>query len=67
MSIWKKKDGSFLIRGLQFTSLALRRNVDDPAEELQVSFTKSYEVTLRQHHNMLIRPIFSVSENIDVL
>jgi hypothetical protein len=51
----------FVYRGLEFTSLALRRNVDDPAEELNTSFSKSYEVTLKQHHNMFIRPVFSLA------
>jgi hypothetical protein len=41
--------------------LALRRNLDNPAEELNVSFTKSYEVTLKQHHNMFIRPVFTLA------
>lgn len=48
-------------RGLDFTAQALRRSMDNPAEELNTSFTKAYEATLRKHHNMLVRPVFSVS------
>ncbi|KAG2234992.1 hypothetical protein INT48_000234 [Thamnidium elegans] len=47
----------WLSRGLDFTAQALRRSVDDAEEELNVSFTKAYEQTLRKHHNMLIRPL----------
>ncbi|KAI8056374.1 glycolipid transfer protein domain-containing protein [Thamnidium elegans] len=51
----------WLSRGLDFTAQALRRSVDDAEEELNVSFTKAYEQTLRKHHNMLIRPVFSLA------
>jgi hypothetical protein len=51
---------SNILSGLEFTSLALRRNFQDPHEELQVSFSKAYEMTLQKHHNMFIRPIFHV-------
>jgi hypothetical protein len=50
-------------RGLDFTAQALRRSMDNPAEELNISFTKAYEQTLRKNHNMLVRPVFSVSRN----
>ena len=49
-----------LISGLQFTAQALRRSVDSD-EELSVSFTKAYEVTLRAHHSFVVRPIFAVA------
>ncbi|KAI9350409.1 glycolipid transfer protein domain-containing protein [Pilaira anomala] len=51
----------WLSRGLDFTAQALRRSLDTEDEELNVSFTKSYEQTLRKHHNMLIRPVFSLA------
>ncbi|KAL7308564.1 hypothetical protein PS15m_011752 [Mucor circinelloides] len=51
----------WLTRGLDFTAQALRRSMDNPAEELNVSFTKAYESTLRKHHNMLVRPVFSLA------
>lgn len=49
-------------RGLEFTAKALRRSVDHPSEELSASFTQAYEETLRKHHSMLVRPLFSVRE-----
>ncbi|CAO3610706.1 unnamed protein product [Mucor fragilis] len=51
----------WLTRGLDFTAQALRRSMDNPAEELNTSFTKAYEATLRKHHNMLVRPVFSLA------
>ena len=51
----------WLRRGMEFTSAALRRNLTDKSEELSVSFSKAYEVTLQKHHNMFIRPIFSLA------
>ncbi|KAI9218716.1 glycolipid transfer protein domain-containing protein [Blastocladiella britannica] len=51
----------WLTRGLDFCAKALRRSVSDPSEELTVSFTKAYEVTLKQYHSMLVRPIFSLA------
>ena len=52
----------WLKRGLQFTSLALRQNVDSK-EELSVSFTAAYGKTLGKFHSFLIRPVFSVAMN----
>lgn len=51
----------WLIRGLKFTSTALRRNVDKPSEELSTSFIDAYGSTLRQYHGMLVRPAFSLA------
>ena len=51
----------WLSRGLQFTSSAIRRSVDNMSEELTVSFTKAYEATLQQYHNMFIKPIFHLA------
>ncbi|KAJ3306468.1 hypothetical protein HDV03_005078 [Kappamyces sp. JEL0829] len=51
----------WLKRGLEFTSLALRHNIDNPNEELSASFSKAYGETLSKFHSFLIRPIFSVA------
>lgn len=51
--------------GLDFTAQALRRSIENPAEELNVSFTKAYEPTLRKHHSMMVRPVFSVRREKD--
>ncbi|KAJ1972748.1 hypothetical protein H4R35_004506 [Dimargaris xerosporica] len=51
----------WLKRGLEFTAKALRRNMDNPAEELSASFTAAYGVTLKQFHGMLVRPIFTIA------
>ncbi|OZJ04271.1 hypothetical protein BZG36_02479 [Bifiguratus adelaidae] len=51
----------WLNRGLDFTSQALRRNVDNPSEELSASFTNAYTNTLRKFHSMMVRPIFSMA------
>jgi hypothetical protein len=41
----------------------LRSNVNNPTEELSVSFTKGYEQSLKKHHGMMVRPVFYVSLN----
>lgn len=51
----------WLVRGLQFTCLAIRKNVDNGAEELSASFTNAYENTLKKHHSFVVRPIFSLA------
>ncbi|KAG2225289.1 hypothetical protein INT45_001513 [Circinella minor] len=51
----------WLTRGLDFTAQALRRSVDNPEEELNVSFTKSYENTLKKHHSFVVRPVFGLA------
>ncbi|KAG1149434.1 hypothetical protein G6F37_005129 [Rhizopus arrhizus] len=51
----------WLTRGLDFTAQALRRSLDNPTEELNTSFTKSYEQTLRKHHSIVIRPVFGLA------
>ncbi|KAF9581081.1 hypothetical protein BGW38_002030 [Lunasporangiospora selenospora] len=51
----------WLTRGLDFTLQSLERSQAHPEEELSVSFTKGYEGTLRPHHGMFIRPIFSAA------
>ncbi len=50
----------WLKRGLEFTVASLSRNMNDPNEELSVSFSKAYEATLSKFHNFIARGIFSV-------
>jgi hypothetical protein len=52
----------WLLRGLKFTSMGLRINLDNPTEELSTSFTKGYEGSLKKWHGFAVRPIFYVSE-----
>ncbi|VVT55579.1 uncharacterized protein SAPINGB_P004656 [Magnusiomyces paraingens] len=51
----------WLTRGLAFTALALRNNINDPSQELTVSFTDSYSKTLSKYHNFVVRGIFSLA------
>ncbi|KAJ2959503.1 hypothetical protein NQZ79_g5016 [Umbelopsis isabellina] len=51
----------WLTRGLDFTAQALRRSLTNPSEELNVSFTKSYENTLRKFHSFVVRPVFTLA------
>ncbi|WFD37684.1 uncharacterized protein MJAP1_000631 [Malassezia japonica] len=51
----------WLLRGLDFTAKALRRSLENPSEELSVSFTKAYEASLRKHHSIVVRPIFTLA------
>ncbi|KAF8326849.1 glycolipid transfer protein domain-containing protein [Cantharellus anzutake] len=51
----------WLLRGLQFTCIALQRSVADKKEELSISFTKAYEDTLKKFHNFVVRPIFALA------
>jgi len=51
----------WLLRGQQFTCIALQRSIADNKEELAVSFTKGYEQSLRQYHSFVVRPIFSLA------
>jgi len=51
----------WLHRGLEFTGKALRKNASDPSEELSVSFTTAYGDTLKKHHNMLVKGVFSLA------
>lgn len=47
--------------GLQFTCIALRRSQDDHNEELNTSFTKAYEQSLKKYHSFVVKPLFAVS------
>ncbi|ORZ34909.1 glycolipid transfer protein-like protein HET-C2 [Catenaria anguillulae PL171] len=51
----------WLTRGLSFCAQALRHSHNNEAEELTESFTKAYETTLKPHHSMMVRPIFSLA------
>jgi len=51
----------WLNRGLSFTSKALRSSVSNSTEELSVSFTNAYGVTLKKFHGMMVRPIFTLA------
>ncbi|KAK5116530.1 hypothetical protein LTR85_009155 [Meristemomyces frigidus] len=51
----------WLVRGLDFTSQALRKNLSNPSEELSTSFRNAYGNTLKQYHSFMIKPIFSAA------
>ncbi|TPX37236.1 hypothetical protein SmJEL517_g00982 [Synchytrium microbalum] len=53
----------WLERGLLFTALALRRNVDNPNEELSKSFQEAYKVSLGTYHNFLVRTGVNLAMN----
>ncbi|KAI8984179.1 glycolipid transfer protein domain-containing protein [Mycotypha africana] len=36
-------------------------SLNNTSEELNVSFTKAYEETLKKHHNMFVRPVFALA------
>ncbi|KGQ09334.1 Pleckstriny domain-containing family A mem ber 8 [Beauveria bassiana D1-5] len=51
----------WLVRGLEFTCLALTANTAKPDEELADSFRAAYASTLKPHHSFLVKPIFSAA------
>ncbi|KAL2017078.1 hypothetical protein VTK56DRAFT_2601 [Thermocarpiscus australiensis] len=51
----------WLVRGLEFTCIALSQNVAKPSEELSESFRGAYGVTLKPHHSFMVKPIFSAA------
>ncbi|OQO07136.1 hypothetical protein B0A48_07704 [Cryoendolithus antarcticus] len=51
----------WLVRGLDFTAQALRHNTSNPSSELAASFRESYTHTLKPHHSMFVKPIFSAA------
>ncbi|KAL8711858.1 MAG: hypothetical protein Q9220_003802 [cf. Caloplaca sp. 1 TL-2023] len=52
----------WLVRGLDFTSLALRHNLStSPTSELSTSFRTAYTTTLKPHHSFLVKPVFSAA------
>jgi hypothetical protein len=48
-------------RGLEFTCIALSKNVAQESEELADSFRGAYGVTLKPHHSFLVKPVFSAA------
>ncbi|KAI4255078.1 MAG: hypothetical protein L6R42_006923 [Xanthoria sp. 1 TBL-2021] len=51
----------WLVRGLDFTSQALRHTLQNPDAELSTSFRTAYTGTLKPHHSFMIKPIFSAA------
>ncbi|KFA62459.1 hypothetical protein S40285_05841 [Stachybotrys chlorohalonatus IBT 40285] len=51
----------WLVRGLEFTCIALSQNVSKPSEELADSFRGAYTTTLKPHHSFIVKPIFSAA------
>ncbi|KAG4304577.1 hypothetical protein PORY_001970 [Pneumocystis oryctolagi] len=51
----------WLIRSFAFTSHALHRSIKNEDEELSISFSKAYDVTLKKHHSFFVRPIFTMA------
>ncbi|KAJ3090215.1 hypothetical protein HDU96_003505 [Phlyctochytrium bullatum] len=51
----------WLKRALEFTAIGLRQNIENPAEELSVSFTAAYGKTLSPFHSFVVRPVFSLA------
>lgn len=63
----KSKDATqgllWLTRGLHFTLTAMQRSIQNPEEELSISFTKAYSETLSKYHSMFVKPIFKLAMN----
>ncbi|KAL8800005.1 MAG: hypothetical protein Q9182_005486 [Xanthomendoza sp. 2 TL-2023] len=51
----------WLVRGLDFTSQALRHTLQTPDAELSTSFRTAYTSTLKPHHSFLVKPVFSAA------
>ncbi|GAA5887767.1 hypothetical protein JCM16303_002322 [Sporobolomyces ruberrimus] len=51
----------WLTRGLKFTQIALERSNKTKTEELNTSFQGAYEVSLKQYHSFVVRPVFSLA------
>ncbi|KAH8594403.1 glycolipid transfer protein domain-containing protein [Bisporella sp. PMI_857] len=51
----------WLVRGLEFTSIALSQNLTKSSEELSASFRDAYAETLKPHHSFFVKPIFSAA------
>ena len=47
---------------MEFTLVGLQRSLENETEELSVSFTQSYEGTLKRFHSWVVKPVFAVSE-----
>ncbi|KAL9541085.1 hypothetical protein MBANPS3_009316 [Mucor bainieri] len=53
----------WLKRGLDFTAQSLMHSINNPSDELTVSFSLAYDTTLRPHHSFIVRPIFNLAMN----
>jgi hypothetical protein len=51
----------WLIRGLDFTRIALAENLSSPTAELSASFRGAYGETLKPFHSFMVKPIFSAA------
>ncbi|KAK4139202.1 glycolipid transfer protein domain-containing protein [Dichotomopilus funicola] len=51
----------WLVRGLEFTCIALSQNLANHKHELADSFRDAYGKTLKPHHSFIIKPIFSAA------
>ncbi|RCI10330.1 hypothetical protein L249_4307 [Ophiocordyceps polyrhachis-furcata BCC 54312] len=51
----------WLVRGLEFTCIALSQNLAKASEELADSFRGAYGQTLKPHHSFIVKPIFSAA------
>ncbi|KZZ91153.1 HET-C2-like protein [Moelleriella libera RCEF 2490] len=51
----------WLIRGLEFTCIALSSNLANASQELADSFRGAYGQTLKPHHSFIVKPIFSAA------
>ncbi|KAI2641248.1 glycolipid transfer protein [Xylaria nigripes] len=51
----------WLVRGLDFTCIALSQNLVKEFEELSASFREAYGRTLKPHHGILVKPVFSAA------
>ncbi|KAG5719905.1 Pleckstrin like protein [Termitomyces sp. T112] len=50
----------WLVRGLSFICKALQSSQANQGEELTTSFTKSYDQTLKKHHNRIVNTTFQI-------
>lgn len=51
----------WLLRGHSFTCLGLQKIQENPKEELGNAFSDAYGSTLKQHHNFVVKGLFSVA------
>ncbi|KAI0392403.1 glycolipid transfer protein [Xylariaceae sp. FL0594] len=51
----------WLVRGLDFTCIALSQNLANSSDELSKSFRDAYGATLKPHHSMFIKPVFAAA------
>jgi hypothetical protein len=51
----------WLVRGLDFTAVAISQNLATPSEELSTSFRNSYGNTLKPYHSFLVKPVMSAA------